>query len=164
MGGAMRNQGNGPTRTHNKGNTSRWLIFITAIVFVASILAPPLQRYFSQQAQINALKAQVAQSKENLASSQKKLAQLNDPSYIASLAHSRLYYVYPGERQYIISGLQSKNKQRNLPAAPVSISIPDNLPWYGRLIATLTGVANKDDDAAKAQNEAAQEFFKQING
>jgi cell division protein FtsB len=124
--------------TSRAGISTRWLILVSTFFIVAITLAPPLQRYFSQRAQINALSAQVHQSNAELLAAQKQLQELSDPTYIESQARSRLHFIFPGERQYLVVGLKNLEINKNLPAASIATQIPNNLPWYGRLIATLS--------------------------
>ena len=50
-----------------KSNTSaRWLVVVTVAFILAITLAPPLQHYFAQRAQINSLRAQVNDSNNAL--------------------------------------------------------------------------------------------------
>jgi len=121
--------------------STRWLALVTTIFFVAVTLAPPLQRYFAQRAQIDALSAQVQQSNQQLKEARKELSDLNDPTYIESQARSRLHYIFPGERQYIVIGLKSENTTPVFPAASITSDIPTNQPWYDRFISTLTSTA-----------------------
>ena len=122
-----------------KSNTSaRWLVVVTVAFILAITLAPPLQHYFAQRAQINSLRAQVNDSNNALEKAREELAKWNDPEYIASQARKRLHFVFPGERQYIVLDAPKTEEEANGPAAPISTLIPNGLPWYGRLIASIT--------------------------
>ncbi len=41
-------------------------------------------------------------------------------------------------RQYVVLDVPKSDSQEAGPAAPVSSQIPNGLPWYGRLIASIT--------------------------
>jgi hypothetical protein len=97
-----------------------------------------MQRYFAQRAQINSLRAQLHDAGAQLKEAQADLARWNDPAYVASQARTRLHFVFPGERQYIVLNSGKTEEQKGAPAAPVSNQIPTGLPWYGRLIASIT--------------------------
>jgi len=105
---------------------------------MAVTLAPPVQRFFAQRAQINALRIQLNDSKSSLASARRDLALWNDPTYIASQARSRLHFVFPGEIQYEVTGVEQTSETKGAPAAPIADQIPLGLPWYGRLISSIT--------------------------
>jgi len=122
-----------------KSNTSaRWLAVVTVAFIFAITLAPPLQHYFAQRAQINSLRAQVNGSNNALEKAREELAKWNDPEYVATQARQRLHFVFPGERQYIVLDAPKSEEEANGPVAPISTLIPNGLPWYGRLIASIT--------------------------
>ena len=122
-----------------KSNTSaRWLAVVTVAFIFAITLAPPLQHYFAQRAQINSLRAQVNDSNNALEKAREELAKWNDPEYVATQARQRLHFVFPGERQYIVLDAPKSEEEANDPVAPISTLIPNGLPWYGRLIASIT--------------------------
>ena len=122
-----------------KSNTSaRWLAVVTVAFIFAITLAPPLQHYFAQRAQINSLRAQVNDSNSALEKAREELAKWNDPEYVATQARQRLHFVFPGERQYIVLDAPKSEEEVNGPVAPISTLIPNGLPWYGRLIASIT--------------------------
>lgn len=118
---------------------ARSLLVATVLLILGVTLAPPLQRYFTQRAQISALESQLNDSKITLQKAAEELAKWNDPKYVASQARSRLHYVYPGERQYIVLGApDSVTKIDGAPAAPIAENIPTGIPWYGKVIASIT--------------------------
>jgi len=122
-----------------KSNSSaRWLAVVTVVFIFAITLAPPLQHYFAQRAQINSLRAQVNDSNNALEKAREELAKWNDPEYVATQARQRLLFVFPGERQYIVLDAPKSEEEANGPIAPISTLIPNGLPWYGRLIASIT--------------------------
>ena len=122
-----------------KSNTSaRWLAVVTVAFIFAITLAPPLQHYFAQRAQINSLRAQVNDSNSALEKAREELAKWNDPEYVATQARQRLHFVFPGERQYIVLDAPKSEEEANDPVAPISTQIPNGQPWYGRLIASIT--------------------------
>lgn len=111
--------------------------FFGVIVLIGS----PLQKYFAQRAQINALQTQVSANRAALEEARKELEQWNDPNYIKSQARARLHYVLPGERQYILTNkidLEGKDNSNQ-----VAANIPTGVPWYNRLIATITEAGNR---------------------
>ena len=83
--------------------SSRFLVVAAFFFGVIVMIGSPLQKYFAQRAQINALSAQVAANGTALEEARKELELWNDPNYIKSQARARLHYVLPGERQYILT-------------------------------------------------------------
>jgi len=115
---------------------SRFLLVTGLFFLVIVLIGSPLQNYFAQRAQINALSAQVKANQAALEEARRELELWNDPNYIKSQARTRLHFVLPGERQYILTnpvtleGEDSSNK--------IASNVPAGVPWYSRLIATIT--------------------------
>lgn len=115
---------------------------VAAVLFgVIVLIGSPLQKYFAQRAQINALKIQVAANQKALIEARKELELWNDPNYIKSQARTRLHFVLPGERQYILTNDVNLEGEDN--SNQVASNIPTGVPWYSRLIATITEAGNK---------------------
>jgi cell division protein FtsB len=115
---------------------------LSAIFFVLALtIAPPIQHYFTQRAQINSLRAQVSSDTKALQEAQKELQLWRDPEYIKSQARERLHFVLPGERQYIVTDSTSRSAQEQ--STLVADNVPDNQPWYTRLIASITETGSK---------------------
>ena len=121
-----------------RGVSGRNLAVATVLFVVAITLAPPLQRYFAQRAQINALRVQLHDSQATLEAATNDLARWNDPTYVASQARSRLHYVFPGEHQYIVIGATTSASSSSQAAGKISTDIPAGLPWYSKVISSIT--------------------------
>ena len=115
--------------------------FYSVVFFlIALTVAPPMQRYFSQRAQISAVEAQIDASKERLHNAGAELARRRDPAYVKSQARDRLHFVLPGERQYIVVGAKTEQtavEEQN----SVADQLPDYATWYERLISSIQTVA-----------------------
>lgn len=119
-----------------RGLSNRALIVGIVLFVVAITLAPPIQNYFTQRAQINALKTQILDNQALLEKAAKELAQWDDPEFVASQARARLHFVFPGERQYIVVGNEEiENSEQQ---TKVSGQLPVGIPWYSRLISSIT--------------------------
>lgn len=118
-----------------RGLSNRALIAGIILFAVAVTLAPPLQHYFTQKAQINSLENQLADNQAMLDKAKKELLLWDDPEYVASQARARLYFVFPGERQYIVVG---NEEITNNSEPKVSEQLPVGIPWYSRLISSIT--------------------------
>lgn len=115
---------------------SRFLMVALLLFLVVVLIGSPLQKYFAQRAQINALSAQVKSNQAELEQARKELELWKDPEYIKSQARSRLHFVLPGERQYILTNpitLDGETKSNQ-----IANNVPTGVPWYSRLIATIT--------------------------
>ena len=115
-----------------RGLSNRALIVGIVLFVVAITLAPPIQNYFTQRAQINALKTQISDNQAMLDKAADELAQWDDPEFVASQARARLHFVFPGERQYIVVG--NEEIENNDQQTKVSGQLPIGIPWYSRLI------------------------------
>jgi len=111
-----------------RGLSNRALIVGIVLFVVAITLAPPIQNYFTQRAQINALKTQISDNQAML--------DKDDPEFVASQARARLHFVFPGERQYIVVG--NEEIENNDQQTKVSGQLPVGIPWYSRLISSIT--------------------------
>lgn len=124
-----------------KGVTSRFVALSVVFFIIALTIAPPMQRYFSQRAQISSVEAQIGASKERLQNAEAELARWRDPAYVKSQARNRLHFVLPGERQYIVVGAKSQSQNEADEQNSVADQLPDHAPWYERLISSIQTVA-----------------------
>jgi hypothetical protein len=84
---------------------------------------------------------QVSADTKALSEAQKELLLWRDPAYIKSQARERLHFVLPGERQYIVTDSTSQGEQNQ--STLVATHVPDNQPWYTRLVASITETGSK---------------------
>ena len=124
-----------------KGVTGRFVALSVVFFLIALTVAPPMQRYFSQRAQISAVEAQIGASKDRLLKAEAELARWRDPAYVKSQARNRLHFVLPGERQYIVVGAKSQSQNEADEQNSVADQLPDHAPWYERLISSIQTVA-----------------------
>jgi cell division protein FtsB len=115
---------------------------LVAVFFIfALVLAPPIQHYFTQRAQINALRAQVDSDRAALEAARIELTRWQDPDYVKAQARERLHFVMPGERQYIVTG--TPDGEGEVATNKVADQLEDGAPWYTRMIASITQVTNE---------------------
>jgi len=115
---------------------------LVAVFFIfALVLAPPIQNYFTQRAQINALRAQVDDDRAALEAARIELTRWQDPDYVKAQARERLHFVMPGERQYIVTG--TPNGEDEVTTNKVADQHEDGAPWYTRMIASITQVTSE---------------------
>lgn len=133
---ARRRQYKSRRRRSSRPRNGRALTLAIILFLFALTLAPPIKHYFTQKAQINSLRSQLASDRAALDAARKELELWKDPSYVKSQARERLHFVLPGERQYIVTGGQGD--QTNTDQTKVADQLPDGAPWYGRLIASIT--------------------------
>ena len=111
---------------------------LIAIIFIFTLtLAPPIKNYFTQRAQISALKSQVVTDRAALDAARAELELWKDPDYVKSQARERLHFVMPGERQYIVTGTDGSSSDEAAQTDVVT-NLPEGQPWYTRMIASIT--------------------------
>lgn len=126
--------------TRRRGS-GRALALSAILFFLALTLAPPIKHYFTQRAQISALKAQLVSDNRALDAARKELLLWQDPQYVKSQARERLHFVLPGERQYIVT--QGPATSGTVTTTKVASVLVDGQPWYMRLIASISESGNK---------------------
>lgn len=121
--------------------TSNRVLAVSAIFFVLALtIAPPVKNYFTQRAQISALKSQLSADNSALEKARQELTLWQDPEYIKSQARERLHFVLPGERQYIVTEGETLPGEEG--TTKIASSLADGQPWYARLIASISETGN----------------------
>lgn len=125
-----------------RGVTARFIAISVVIFIIALTLAPPAQRYFTQRAQINAIEAEIDASKTRLAQAEIELQKWRDPNFVKSQARERLHFVLPGERQYIVVGVETNESAEAKKKTSVATKTFGSAPWYTKVISSLQEVAS----------------------
>jgi len=121
--------------------TSNRVLTLSVIFFILALtIAPPVKHYFTQRAQISALKAQLSADNIALQNAREELLLWRDPEYVKSQARERLHFVLPGERQYIVTEGDTTGNQQS--TTKIASSLADGQPWYSRLIASISETGN----------------------
>jgi cell division protein FtsB len=121
--------------------TSNRVLALSAILFILALtIAPPVKHYFTQSAQISALKSQLSADNAALQKARQELSLWKDPDFIKSQARERLHFVLPGERQYIV--IDNSTTDSNNTTTKVASALTDGQPWYARLIASISETGN----------------------
>jgi cell division protein FtsB len=121
--------------------TSNRVLALSTILFILALtIAPPVKHYFTQRAQISALKSQLSADNAALQKARQELSLWQDPDYIKSQARERLHFVLPGERQYIV--IDNSTTDTNNTPTKIASALTDGQPWYARLIASISETGN----------------------
>ena len=121
--------------------TSNRFLALSAILFILALaIAPPVKNYFTQRAQISALKSQLSADNVALQKAREELLLWHDPDFVKTQARERLHFVLPGERQYIVTETNSDGTQKS--TTKIATSLVDGQPWYSRLIASISETGN----------------------
>ena len=120
--------------------SNRVLALSAILFFLALTIAPPVKHYFTQRAQISALKSRLSADQTALQKARQELLQWQDPEYIKSQARERLHFVMPGERQYIVTDNSTADTTNG--TTKIASALTDGQPWYSRLIASISETGN----------------------
>ena len=125
----------------SRRRTSNRVLALSAILFLLALtIAPPVKHYFTQRAQISALKSQLSADNSALQKAREELMLWQDPEFVKAQARERLHFVLPGERQYIVVG-DSTTETKN-GSTKIASALTDGQPWYARLIASISETGN----------------------
>ncbi len=121
------------------------LVALGLIVAALVVLAPSLKTFFEQRQQIAQLRAEVADAQAEVDELGVEIARWSDPAYIESQARDRLYYVFPGERSYLI--VVEQGVQQSSDDLPISDELQTTRIDWLHSLATSVFVAGLTDFA-----------------
>lgn len=120
--------------TASTGLTTRAAVLGLVVVGLLISAALPARQLLTQRGDL--AEAEVARSaaQERVSGLEQELTRLDDPTYVAGLARSRLHFVLPGETTY-----QVINPEK-APATPEpsGATARSDVPWYTQLWDTTT--------------------------
>jgi cell division protein FtsB len=110
---------------------------VLALVIIAVIvLAPGLRILVEQQQQIAALTASVDAGETAVTTYQSDVARWSDPAYIEAQAREQLYYIFPGDRTYLV--IDDGATVGTSDGQPISDSIQSlQVDWVQSLVSSL---------------------------
>ncbi|WP_343046335.1 septum formation initiator family protein [Psychromicrobium silvestre] len=110
--------------------SGRLIALVAVLIAVAVLLAPSVNNYLHQRADIASLKADIAAQQQQQKDLQTEISRWNDPAYVKQQARDRVNMMMPGETGYWVYGGGST------PAAPQQAGTsvnPESLPWVDGL-------------------------------
>lgn len=114
--------------------TGRAVLLAAIVVLLVVSLAYPLQRYLAQQAQIDRLAAENRAAEQRVEDLRGQVDQLDDPAFIQMQARSRLQYVLPGDRLYVID---DGGQAQVLPGQDEPGPEETELAWFERVLDSI---------------------------
>ncbi|QAV71302.1 septum formation initiator family protein [Salinibacterium sp. UTAS2018] len=123
------------------------VLMLGLLILAVVVLAPNLRILIEQQQTIAQLQAQVDEAQESVDDLDVNVARWDDPAYIESQARDRLYYVYPGEVSYLVTG--DADQVTTADGVPVSTSIQTTqIDWVQSLVSSIytAGLTDKAPD------------------
>lgn len=132
-------------------------IVLVLVIFLALlVLVPNMLHYLQQKEQIKrnqVLKAQLLAENQQL---REQIALWDDPNYIASMAHSRLGYVMPGEKLYIVEDPGTVTGEVNTShtqAKKYQEAIKASTPWYKAMLTSIDNAGSATTYANEAEEK-----------
>jgi cell division protein FtsB len=146
MGSSGRSEGVRSGGTRAGSGRPIWVLGAVGVV-LALLILPYFQKWLVQRSEIESAKAQLSQSKTDVAVLQQQKSRWADDEYVKAQARQRLHYVMPGEIGYVV--IQPK-KAAAKPADPSvqAASVPaGDRPWYSDV--WLSAQVAADPDGSK---------------
>lgn len=120
-----------------KSFSGRLLALAVVLIAVIVLLAPSVSRYVQQQAELDALRADIARQQQEQADYRSELARWDDPAFVKQQARERIFLVMPGETRYLVKGEDGIEKG----TGEGSAAEPAELPWADSLWNSITRAA-----------------------
>ena len=112
------------------------VLMLGLLILAVIVLAPNLRILIEQQQAIAQLQTEVDEAQESVDGLNEDAARWNDRAYIESQARDRLYYVYPGEVSYLVTGEAADVTTND--GVPVSTSIQTTkIDWVQTLVSSI---------------------------
>lgn len=122
------------TGAASTGLTARAALLGLVVVGVLVSAALPARQLLTQRGDLAEAEAARSAAQQRVAGLEQELERLNEPTYVAGLARSRLHFVLPGETTYQVINPEQA------PVAPetAGAAAPSEIPWYTQLWDTTT--------------------------
>lgn len=118
---------------------------IMAGVLSVGILSmiPRIQEIVTQRQQIDALNAEIAAAKADIAAKENERQQWNDRAFIETQARERLYYVEPGDISFLVINDLSPGQLTQQTAATATDAVQQTEShWLGNLLGSVWAAGN----------------------
>jgi len=108
------------------------LLLVAALI----VLAPSLKTFVEQRRQIAALEESVRLAQEQVDDLDSEIDRWSDPAYVEAQARDRLYYVYPGDITFLVTGGDERGRDDG--GLPISDEIQTTqVDWVRALLGTV---------------------------
>lgn len=129
-------------------------LIVTLGLVIASlvVLAPSLKTFFEQRQEIARLEAAVAAAEAEVDQFSAEIDRWSDPVYVEAQARDRLFYVFPGERSYLVVGHDPTTDADG--DLPISDEIQaTRIDWLGSLLGSVYEAGLTGLDPEELQDE-----------
>ncbi|WP_447587384.1 septum formation initiator family protein [Cellulomonas persica] len=129
----------------------RTIVLGCVLVLAFVLVYPTLHTYLRQEADLRALRAQVAAARERNDDLEAELGRWDNPAYVTAQARERLSYVLPGEKAYRVVDPESVQDPDDEVAdeTPV-VATTAEVPWYTSVWESLVVAGETSDEPADA--------------
>lgn len=117
--------------------SGRLLALAVVLIAVIVLLAPSVSRYLQQQAELDALRADIARQQQEQADYRSEFARWDDPAFVRQQARERIFLVMPGETRYLVKGGEGIEES----TGEGSAAGPADLPWVDSLWSSVARAA-----------------------
>ena len=127
----------GPAR---QNLTSRAALLVLVLCGLLVTVALPLRSYLEQRQHIGELRERVSAQRERVAELEAIRDRWQDPAYVQAQARERLYFVLPGETQYVVLDPEAEPVAGVvMGATPAEAAAALESPWFSRLWSSVEG-------------------------
>jgi cell division protein FtsB len=114
--------------TRRTSSTGRAVIVVCVLAALAVTLAVPIRELLTQRAEIDSLSDEVAAAQVRVDDLTDRVADWQDPAFVAAQARTRLHFVFPGEVGYVVLGADDR------PLDPDAIPAEEaaEQPWFAK--------------------------------
>ena len=122
--------------------TSRAALLVLVLCGLLVTVALPLRSYLEQRQHIGELRETVSAQRERVAELEAIRTRWQDPAYVQAQARERLYFVLPGETQYVVlEPEEAPIAGVVMGATPAEAAAALDSPWFSRLWSSVEGAA-----------------------
>jgi len=124
-----------------------WVLGAVGIV-LALLILPYFQKWLVQRSELEAARAEVSQTKQDVAALQAQKERWKDDDYVRAQARARLNYVMPGETGYAVADPTPSDQATS---TPTITAVPeDDSSWFSRLWVSAQGAGAQDVPQAQS--------------
>jgi hypothetical protein len=113
-------------------------------VVLALLILPYFQKWLVQRSEIENARAEVSQSRQDVATLREQRARWADDEYVKAQARARLHYVLPGETGFVLVDPKPKAPPTPDPTTKAAQVPAGNRPWYADVLLSAEVAADPD--------------------
>ena len=128
--------------------TRRAALLVLVLCGLLVTVALPLRSYLEQRRHIGELRETVVAQRERVAELEAIRSRWQDPAYVQAQARERLFFVLPGETQYVVLEPEVEPLAGVvMGTTPAEARAALETPWFSRLWSSVEGAAQESSAA-----------------